>query len=221
MEDELAVLRTIYDIDLSISNTFPARYGIVVSADPDTETSDWRISNAWSSDASQLQVLFEPPTGYPADPIKVRVTSLFAPPAVSEQLESLEELLNERAHCLAEFEEIAMYEVAETARAWLWEKAKQADFCEERPWSGVIVNEALDWDMQSISPSSIVTHQLKTERKVMLMVREECSTDITVAQARKALRNSLWDVREAVDGIKKDLKKFQEQGKNHIYYFHP
>ncbi|RUP43124.1 hypothetical protein BC936DRAFT_137571 [Jimgerdemannia flammicorona] len=221
MEDELEVLRNIYDIDFSISNTFPPRYGIVVSAIPDMkdkDTGNWEVPSAGNSDASQLQVLFEPPDGYPSVAIIVRIASLYAPPKVSEQLKSLESLLNERARELAEFEEMAMYEVAETARAWLWEQTKDiGGGQDDRIWIGELLNEAFDWDTRSISPSGIVTHQMKTERKVMLRVREEYSVDVTVSQARKWLRSSLWDVRKAVDGIKKELSTNRQQAHSCCY----
>ncbi|KAG9297700.1 hypothetical protein G9A89_011215 [Geosiphon pyriformis] len=236
--EEIEILRTIYENDLSSSNTYPTRYAITVSGNVDPASASPPISysheittklNEYSSILqTQIQLLFDIPSGYPSQPINTHVISPLNDHSQST-IQDLKTKLDARAKELAKQEEFAIYELTELCRNWLWEyqsdnfSSDATDIISPDWWVGEWVSSIFDWQIESYSPTKIMQVQFEAERKVIESVKEQCGIVVLIAQARKRLRFNLWDAEKTVIDILKNVAdgKISELGVFEIEHKNP
>ncbi|CAG8683468.1 19234_t:CDS:1, partial [Dentiscutata erythropus] len=224
-QEEIDVLQTIYAHDLSISNTNPRWYGVMVATGDQHQCEN--------VEQQYIHVLFHVPSGYPSVPVEVRVVTpvLITNSKTSNSSniidneisvkEELEVILNLKAQEMANNEEFAMYEIAELARNWLWDNQRLSNISlniNHDWWVGELLDRILNWQTNSYSPSKIMELQFHMELQVIEGIQEICSVEVDIAKVRFFLMKNLWNVEKTIEVITKSINENNDETNTNIIH---
>ncbi|CAG8532289.1 15794_t:CDS:1 [Gigaspora margarita] len=225
-QEEIEVLQTIYNHDLTISNTSPRWYGVMVATG---EPHQYENENDNYVEQQYIHVLFHVPSGYPSIPVEIRVVTpvLITNSKTSKSLniidndinikEELEIILNLKAQEIANNEEFAMYEIVELARNWLWDNQRLSNTSlnfNHGWWVGELLNKIFNWQTNSYSPSKIMELQFRTELQVIEGIQGSCNVKVDIAKVRFFLMKNLWNVEKTIKAITKNISDINENNDN-------